>query len=681
MGAMQQLQIAIEEVNKHLPGKHDQKTHGQEMFHGTTAQAAQRILKVGLLVAKTRKERTPGKKGVYATDKIDSAIEYGKMRASQVGKSEYGIIVLRGKPAEFNAEWGFGRFSKNVPPDRIMRIEIRQADTDEIIRVLKADTAGDCYVAFIEDNGDILYAEGPETKHFPGQHDQKTHGRKGVDEENLEYVYHGTLIKNLDDIRENGLSPNEYGNPLNFHGIERSAEFYMGSSGVIFRVAKKNLPKDTIYDSMTSASRTNSKVLPQYLEIRTGGKWVSIVNKHLPGQHDQSSHGGHDLTGLRQEELDALRGEHLVAALEAQTAMSAANVRLAAARQKIGNVTGPLSFKTAKQELEEAEAGLKAVEDYYKQMRRELVDIPIYVKHLPGKHSQKEHGRKGLGTADKNIKVRVIDREIIDQHLASIFRGRSVPSTDALAKVYMGGLDRLPIGTQVKIVISDSVVEEGAISIRGILVYKGERIGRFDRTISRHGTNVQAYHDVLYMNKDYQGTGFGSEFFYHSEDAYRLMGIDEIRTFANTSVGGYAWAKMGFEFLHKESIESTANLIAGKIQDLYDVYVEKNKLAGTESKWRDDHLAFEDKKKRMSDFLSVRVRKKLRAMKYPYQFAAVEVKMPDGEIHRVGKQVMIGHAWSAVKHLSRAASPAVRAGNKYRLRRRKALLWRKKVIS
>lgn len=90
-----------------------------------------------------------------------------------------------------------------------------------------------------------------------------------------EYVYHGTDNSNLNSIREQGLQPNEYGNPLNFHHIESSAAYY-GQS--VLRVKKSDLPKNTTHDPMTSRSWTLDRVPPQYIEIEQNGVW-----RHLGG--------------------------------------------------------------------------------------------------------------------------------------------------------------------------------------------------------------------------------------------------------------------------------------------------------------------------------------------------------------------------------------------------------------
>ena len=55
-------------------------------------------------------------------------------------------------------------------------------------------------------------------------------------------------------------------------------------------------------------------------------------------------------------------------------------------------------------------------------------------------------------------------------------------------------------------------------------------------------------HDFFKIDSDEQGSGFGSEFFFHSEEAYTNYGISEIKVHANITVGGYAWARMGFDF-------------------------------------------------------------------------------------------------------------------------------------
>jgi hypothetical protein len=79
----------------------------------------------------------------------------------------------------------------------------------------------------------------------------------------------------------------------------------------------------------------------------------------------------------------------------------------------------------------------------------------------------------------------------------------------------------------------------------------GKKIGKADRLIRRTPEGPQAYHEVLRLEKNYQGLGLGSEFNQRAEAVYRAAGVTHVALSAHSypsagMVGGYVWARRGF---------------------------------------------------------------------------------------------------------------------------------------
>lgn len=74
----------------------------------------------------------------------------------------------------------------------------------------------------------------------------------------------------------------------------------------------------------------------------------------------------------------------------------------------------------------------------------------------------------------------------------------------------------------------------------------GNKVGEAGRVVERDGHGV--YHDALMLDGPVQGQGFATRYNQNAERTYRAAGIDEIRLLANVDVGGYAWARAGYDF-------------------------------------------------------------------------------------------------------------------------------------
>jgi hypothetical protein len=106
-------------------------------------------------------------------------------------------------------------------------------------------------------------------------------------------------------------------------------------------------------------------------------------------------------------------------------------------------------------------------------------------------------------------------------------------------------------------------------------IYKpdGASIGTYDRVIHRD-VDGELYADHSYLKIDdpnVQGTGFADEFNERLYDWYRASGFQRVELDANIDIGGYAWARAGYdfadEFSARKSIERLENEPIGGRED------------------------------------------------------------------------------------------------------------------
>ena len=83
------------------------------------------------------------------------------------------------------------------------------------------------------------------------------------------------------------------------------------------------------------------------------------------------------------------------------------------------------------------------------------------------------------------------------------------------------------------------------MTFEGPLVKNGQQIGNISREINPETGEV--HHGYLKFNGPTQGAGLGKQLLGNQVDLYNKMGMKSIGLFANIDVGGYAWAKYGFQ--------------------------------------------------------------------------------------------------------------------------------------
>ncbi len=101
----------------------------------------------------------------------------------------------------------------------------------------------------------------------------------------------------------------------------------------------------------------------------------------------------------------------------------------------------------------------------------------------------------------------------------------------------------------------DSVSTEFATIIEGTLFDGDREVGRFVRAYQlEHNPqtgqdDLVAHHEILEIDdKDLRGQGFAQAFNSHLEASYRASGVDHIALTANIDVGGYTWARHGYDW-------------------------------------------------------------------------------------------------------------------------------------
>jgi GNAT superfamily N-acetyltransferase len=95
----------------------------------------------------------------------------------------------------------------------------------------------------------------------------------------------------------------------------------------------------------------------------------------------------------------------------------------------------------------------------------------------------------------------------------------------------------------------------------------GRTTGNIERTISKSDLGYIVNHDLLTVDSNFRGQGFGSAFSNYSETLYKNSGVTKITLQAGLKDGAYTWAKAGYQF-DKEPIYLKQRLASDKISEL-----------------------------------------------------------------------------------------------------------------
>lgn len=165
-----------------------------------------------------------------------------------------------------------------------------------------------------------------------------------------------------------------------------------------------------------------------------------------------------------------------------------------------------------------------------------------------------------------------------------------------------------------------------------ILDSEGRTVGKAVRNvdIDKKTGEPYVYHTSFNLGKRAQGGGFSSRWLAQMEDRYREQGIKQIRLTTN-DVGGYAWAKAGFDFADRKE----ARVAASALTKLLNKRSVRDRLS----------------QRQITDgqALIKRVLTPGEELPTPAEFAMLGW-MP-GLDSWIGKETMLGTGWHGVKEL------------------------------
>jgi len=117
--------------------------------------------------------------------------------------------------------------------------------------------------------------------------------------------------------------------------------------------------------------------------------------------------------------------------------------------------------------------------------------------------------------------------------------------------------------------------------------------------------------NLMEIERNYQSQGYGYEFFKRLQNNLKSWGVKQVRLDADLDVGGYAWARYGFDFANDQTKNQTVKNFIRHLGVEWDINEDPNKF------------------------------------NHPWEIAAY--KGPHGE--PIGKQFLLGESWLATKDL------------------------------
>ena len=190
----------------------------------------------------------------------------------------------------------------------------------------------------------------------------------------------------------------------------------------------------------------------------------------------------------------------------------------------------------------------------------------------------------------------------------------------------------------------------------------GQNLGRANRRIERAFANgndpfdglvYSVDHSLFQLEKAAQGRGISTAFLRESENLYRQMGMEQITTHANIDVGGYAWARSGFDW-NREHGHWMYKRVWQRFQSRLDADEALIAAGKTPLLSAADRAALHDLSKRSTEAA-------WKTGKTPTPFELSQLGYNNSDMW-LGKEVMLGSDWAGVKVLPKIKAPAPPAG-------------------
>jgi hypothetical protein len=177
-------------------------------------------------------------------------------------------------------------------------------------------------------------------------------------------------------------------------------------------------------------------------------------------------------------------------------------------------------------------------------------------------------------------------------------------------------------------------LDRGAVRVTGdVRDENGEKAGEWARDFTLDDEGLVAHHEKLVLDLHAQGRGFAREFNHHSEEVvYKPLGIHQIKLHADIDVGGFAWARDGYDWVGPKQAGKIISRMRDELED-------------------DSHGPDPDGRADWAKLYRAMHGNQFGSAGYPTPYDMSQAGWRPGKTEWLGKTAMLGSSWYAVKHL------------------------------
>ena len=183
-------------------------------------------------------------------------------------------------------------------------------------------------------------------------------------------------------------------------------------------------------------------------------------------------------------------------------------------------------------------------------------------------------------------------------------------------------------------------------------------IGELERVIRPGSSSV--YNALFRINPSVRGQGIGTEIFQHFEDYWTTHGIEYMEVSANIDVGGYAWARAGYDWTNSDGIitESTYSRVRGLLDQINEAAISFRYMPGNQGN-PEAETHFIDVQREVQRILTamLNIRRDQDGViglgDIPTPFELSELGRRPGDENWPGKKGLLGSSWGGRKDLKK----------------------------
>jgi hypothetical protein len=160
--------------------------------------------------------------------------------------------------------------------------------------------------------------------------------------------------------------------------------------------------------------------------------------------------------------------------------------------------------------------------------------------------------------------------------------------------------------------------------------------GIMSRTFTRNkdGT-LSVKHNRFGIENDFQGKGIASNINEHVEKEYEKLGVDNIMLNANAKIGGYAWARQGYDFMKPDFSKGKVNHRPDVRKHFITRIGYLLELGDIDKKTHDEYVS------------------EVESLEHSWEFASWNPSWREKDSENLGKSWMLGQTWDAEKTLDK----------------------------